>query len=54
MQEMKSKGLGDDLEKMFEKTGIKKIVEKITKEKDCGCNDRRDSLNRSFPYQNSK
>jgi hypothetical protein len=51
MQVMKSRGFGDDLEKVFEKTGVKKIVEKITKGKDCGCNDRRDALNRSFPYQ---
>ena len=27
----KSLGLGDDLEKVFEKTGIKAVVEKITK-----------------------
>ena len=32
----KSRGLGDDLEKLFEKTGIAKAVKWIAGE-DCGC-----------------
>ena len=32
----RSLGLGDDLEKVFEKTGIKAVVEKVTKG-GCGC-----------------
>lgn len=47
---MKSKGLGDTVEKFTTATGIKKVVEKVSNG-DCGCNKRRDTLNRIFPYQ---
>lgn len=49
---MKSRGLGDTIEKFTKATGIKKVVETVSKAagKDCGCNKRRDSLNRAFPY----
>ena len=49
---MKSKGLGDTIEKVTKATGIKKVVETVSKAtgKPCGCNQRRDSLNRMFPY----
>jgi hypothetical protein len=52
----KSKGLGDTIEKLTTVTGVKKIVETVAKAtgKDCGCNKRRDALNRAFPYQNKK
>lgn len=52
----KSKGLGDTIEKITEYTGIKKVVETVAKVtgKDCGCNKRRDTLNRVFPYGNNK
>ena len=46
---MKSRGLGDSIEKFTQATGIKKVVEKVAG-RDCGCNKRRDSLNRTFPY----
>lgn len=48
----KSKGLGDTIEKITKATGIKKVVEKISKVtgKDCGCDQRKDNLNRLFPY----
>ncbi len=48
----KSKGLGDTIEKITKATGIKKVVDTVAKAtgKDCGCNKRRDSLNRKFPY----
>lgn len=51
----KSKGLGDTIEKFTTATGIKKVVETVAKAtgKDCGCNKRRDTLNRVFPYQNN-
>lgn len=51
-----SKGLGDTIEKITEYTGIKKVVETVAKVtgKDCGCNKRRDTLNRVFPYGNNK
>ncbi len=48
----KSKGLGDSIEKFTTATGIKKVVETVSKAtgKPCGCGERRDSLNRKFPY----
>ena len=52
MENKKSRGLGDSIEKITKATGIKKIVDtmsKITK-KDCGCNERKETLNRLFPY----
>ena len=52
---MKSKGLGDTIEKITTATGIKKVVERVSKAtgKDCGCGARKNSLNRMFPYQNN-
>jgi len=53
----KSRGLGDTIEKFTKKTGIKKVVKVVTKKvgiEDCGCEDRRDSLNRLFPYSKNK
>lgn len=47
---MKSKGLGDTIEKITTATGIKKVVEEVAG-KDCGCGKRRDALNRAFPYK---
>ena len=50
----KSKGLGDTIEKFTTATGIKNVVTKVTKAagvKDCGCGQRRDTLNRVFPYK---
>lgn len=42
--------LGDTLEKIFKKTGIKWLVEKIVIDilgfKSCGCDKRRDKLNK--------
>ena len=45
------KGLGDVIENIAESTGIKKVVETISKAagKDCGCGKRKDTLNRAFP-----
>ena len=49
----KSKGLGDSIEKFTKATGIKTVVEKAAKVtgKPCGCGQRRDTLNRVFPYK---
>jgi hypothetical protein len=49
---MKSRGLGDSIEKVTKATGIKKAVDKVSKAtgKPCGCGERRDRLNRLFPY----
>jgi hypothetical protein len=48
----KSKGLGDSIEKITKATGIKKVVNTVSKvvKKDCGCGKRKDTLNRLFPY----
>jgi hypothetical protein len=52
----KSKGLGDTIEKITTATGIKKIVKAVSEAtgKDCGCGERKDTLNRVFPYQDKK
>ena len=47
---MESKGLGDTIEKITTATGIKKVIHKITS-KDCGCNKRKNILNKVFPYK---
>ena len=52
MKERKSKGLGDTIEKITKVTGIKKVVDTVSKvvNKDCGCDQRKEDLNRLFPY----
>ena len=54
MEKKKSKGLGDSIEKITKATGIKKVVDTVSKivKKDCGCGERKDTLNRLFPYNN--
>ena len=44
---MKSKGLGDTIEKITQLTGIKAVVEKVSEvtKKPCGCKKRKESLN---------
>ena len=51
-----SKGLGDTIEKITTATGIKNVVQKISKVtgKDCGCGKRKEALNQKFPYQQKK
>ena len=46
---MKSKGLGDTIEKITTVTGIKKIVKALSW--DCGCDERIETLNKMFPYK---
>ena len=46
-----SEGLGDTVEKITKATGIKKVVEMFANGKDCGCDDRKEKLNKMFPYQ---
>ena len=50
----KSKGFGDTVAKITKVTGIKKVVDTVSKtvKKDCGCGKRQDTLNRLFPYNN--
>jgi hypothetical protein len=45
---MRSKGLGDTIDRITTATGIKAIVKKS--KKDCGCDSRRKKLNDLFPY----
>jgi hypothetical protein len=51
--EKKSKGLGDSIEKITKATGIKSIVNAVNKlrGKDCGCRERKNNLNKRFPYK---
>ena len=57
MENTKSKGLGDTIEKIATITGIKSFTDVLTrngvfgKNKDCGCNKRKENLNRTFPYK---
>ena len=44
------RGAGDLVERVAEKTGIKSLVEKVAG-KDCGCNKRRDILNKLVPFR---
>ena len=46
---MKSKGLGDTIAKITNATGIDKLTKKVLGE-DCGCNERKEILNKIFPY----
>ena len=49
----KSKGLGDTVEKVTEATGIKAAVEWFSEATglDCGCDVRKETLNKLFPYK---
>lgn len=47
---MKSKGLGDTINKVTSATGIKTIVKKATNG-NCGCEKGRKKLNELFPYK---
>tara|TARA_R110002020_G_scaffold367880_4_gene579809 strand:+ start:1824 stop:2195 length:372 start_codon:yes stop_codon:yes gene_type:complete len=47
----KSKGLGDSIEKVFKATGIDKVAKKVLGD-DCGCEERKQKLNKIFPYSN--
>lgn len=52
----KSKGLGDTIEKITEATGIKAVVEAVSEATglNCGCEDRKDLLNKLFPYKQAE
>ena len=53
---MKSRGLGDSIEKFTQATGMKNIVDKVSQGLNipCGCEGRRDALNILFPYKDKK
>tara|TARA_R100001443_G_scaffold5052_1_gene13713 strand:- start:28456 stop:28614 length:159 start_codon:yes stop_codon:yes gene_type:complete len=51
---MKSKGLGDTIHKFTTATGIKSLAQiaaRAVGAKDCGCNKRKNWLNKQFPYK---
>lgn len=53
--DLKSKGLGDTVEKILGKMGItESILKKAFKVKDCGCNDRKEWLNKIFSYKGTE
>lgn len=49
MDNNKSEGLGDSIEKFTKATGIKKLADNIPG--GCGCNKRKEVLNKIFPYK---
>jgi len=54
MKTNKSQGLGDSIAKVTEATGLDKAADKVAKafgKSDCGCNKRRQKLNKLFPYK---
>jgi hypothetical protein len=53
---MKSKGLGDSIEKITQVTGLKSFTQYLDRQgvfgkKGCGCNKRKETLNKAFPYK---
>ena len=49
-ESQKAKGLGDSIEKITKATGIDKLVKFVAGE-DCGCQERKEKLNKLFPYK---
>ncbi len=51
---MKSRGLGDSIHKFTKATGINSVVDRVSKGLNipCGCEGRRDALNKLMPYDN--
>ena len=49
MKMAKSKGLGDTIEKITKATGIDKVAKAVLGD-DCGCEERKEKLNKMFPY----
>jgi len=49
---VKSRGLGDTIHKFTKTTGIKNVVDKVSKGLNipCGCEGRRNALNNLVPY----
>ena len=55
MAKKKAKGFGDTIEQITEATGIKAVVEVFSKATgiDCGCDKRKETLNKLFPYNSN-
>jgi len=56
IEPMKSRGLGDTIERVTTATGIKKIVDTVASalDTDCGCSKRKELLNEMFPYKETE
>jgi len=50
-REAAPEGVGDTLEKVFEATGVADVVKFIAGE-DCGCDERKNRLNKLLPFRN--
>ena len=50
---MKSRGLGDDIEKFTTVTGIKSVVDRVSEGLNIpgGCSARKEWFNKKFPYR---
>lgn len=50
---VKSRGLGDTIEKITTITGVKKVVDFVAEklDVDCGCQARKEALNKLLPYK---
>ena len=53
---MKSRGLGDSIHKFTKATGIKRMVDTVSKGLNipCGCEGRQKAMNMMFPYSRKK
>jgi len=53
---MKSRGLGDSIEKFTKATGIKHVVDSVSSGLNipCGCEARQNALNKIVPYKMKK
>ena len=49
----KPKGLGDVVETVLEKTGVDKVAKFVLGE-DCGCDERKEKLNKLFPFNKTE
>ena len=50
-----SRGLGDSIARFTRSTGIQSLAQmgaRAIGKKDCGCNKRKEKLNKMFPYKN--
>lgn len=48
---IESGGVGDTIEKIATKTGAKKLMEIFVQGKDCGCDQRKEKINKLMPYR---
>jgi len=52
-EKKQAKGLGDSIEQVLEVTGVAKVAKWLLGE-DCGCDERKEKLNKLFPYVQPK